>query len=203
MKSNNLLAKGIIVILFTILGIAQTQAQVTFKPGIRAGANFAHFTKGDYYYDDNFYPNERINFTSKTEFYIGFYGALKLSRFYTLQPGIDYSAQGSSYRIPNNNSNSDLNIDYLSFNLMNKFTFNKFNIHVGPTLDFAVSKDFRTENNFDMGFVLGAGFDITPNFGIEGRVKKGIIPVFDNEISDSYHTNVVFSIGGTYTFDVK
>lgn len=198
MKLNYLLTKGIVILLFTFLGIAQSQAQVTFKPGLRGGANFSHFTKGDYYYDD--YVPERVDFSSKTDFYIGFYGAVKLSKYYTLQPGIDYSAQGSSFR--RSNDKGSLKIDYLSFNVINKFTFGTlFNIHLGPTLDFAVNKDFRSETNFDMGFVLGAGINFTPNFGIEARVKKGIIPVFYNDFSDSYHTNVVFSVGGTYSFD--
>lgn len=205
MKLNDLLTKGIVIILFTFFGILQTEAQVTFKPGIRAGANFCHFTKeSNYYYDDNYNPinNSYADFSSKTEFYIGFYGAIKFSKFYTLQPEIDYSSQGSEYRIVNGNT-ANLNVDYLSFEVLNKFTFGNFNVHLGPTLDFTVSKNFNTETNFDMAFVLGAGFNITPNLGIEARVKKGIIPVIYNDLTDTYHTNVVFSIGGTYTFDVK
>jgi len=54
-----------------------------------------------------------------------------------------------------------------------------------------------------MAFVLGAGFNFTPNFGIEARVKKGIIPVYYSDIDSVDHTNVVFSLGATYTFDVK
>jgi hypothetical protein len=84
---------------------------------------------------------------------------------------------------------------------MNKFTFgDRFNLHFGPTLDFTVNRNFDTDANFDMAFVLGVGLSLTPNFGIEARVKKGIIPVVD---FDNNHTNVVFSVGGTYTFDVK
>lgn len=53
MKLNAQITKGLIVILFTFFGISQTQAQVTFKPGLRAGVNFAHFTKGnDYDYNN-------------------------------------------------------------------------------------------------------------------------------------------------------
>ncbi|PWA09104.1 outer membrane beta-barrel protein [Flavobacterium laiguense] len=204
MKTSNQISKGISIIFFILFGISQTQAQVTFKPGIRAGANFSHFTKGSGYYSDpydsNYYNREYVNFSNKTDFYIGFYGALKLSKFYTLQPEIDYSAQGSEYTSPANR-NGNLNVDYLSFEVMNKFTFGEmFNIHFGPTLDFVVSKDFDTDANVDMAFVLGAGVKFTPNFGIEARVKKGIIPVID---FDNNHTNVVFSLGGTYTFDIK
>ena len=174
----------------------QTQAQVSFKPGLRGGANFSHFTKGnDNYYDFDSNPVSD-NYNTLTNFYIGFYGALKLTKYYTLQPEIDYSSQGSNY------NSIELNVDYLSIGVINKFTFSdKFNIHLGPTIDFVVSENFDTDSDVDMAFVLGAGYNFTPNFGIEARVKKGIIPVFDSFYDN--HTNVVFSLGATYTFDLK
>jgi hypothetical protein len=212
MNFTNQISKGILILLFTFFGIQQMHAQVTFRPGFRAGANFSHFTEGDYY--DNSYNNtnyyedlngniqlvdNRMDFSSKTAFYIGFYGALKLSKYYTMQPEIVYSAQGSNYRTSTKNGSFD--VDYLSLELINKFTFGeRFNIHFGPTLDFVVDENFNTEAPIDMAFVLGMGINITPNFGIDARVKKGIIPVVD--FNDN-HTNVVFSVGGTYTFDVK
>ena len=199
--------KTILLLSFTFLGMIATQAQVTFKPGIRAGANFSHFTKGNDYYNDyndndsNDY--DRADFSSKTGFYVGFYGALRLGKVYTMQPELDYSAQGTSYRLPNNKA-GQFDVDYLSFALINKFTFGeRFNFHVGPTLDFLTSKNFRTETNFDMAFVAGFGVNLLPNLGIEARVKKGIIPVIYQDFFDSYHTNVVFSVGATYTFDIK
>jgi len=201
MKFNTKLSKGILFLLFTIFGISQAQAQVSFRPGLRGGANFSHFTRGsNYYYDfNNPSNNGNIDYTTKTDFYLGFYGALKLSKYYTLQPEIDYSAQGSNYRTSTNSVNLD--VDYLSFAVLNKFTFgDRFNLHFGPTLDFVVDRNFNTDASVDMAFVLGAGINLTPNFGIEARVKKGIIPVLDLE---SNHTNVVFSLGATYTFDVK
>jgi hypothetical protein len=204
MKFRNKITKGILILVFAFFGMQQTQAQVSFRPGFRGGANFSHFTKGNDYYSDPFDPsNSNVsngNYSSKTDFYIGFYGALKLTRFYTLQPEFNYSSQGSNYRLGTNNEIT-LDVDYISFSVLNKFTFNdRFNMHFGPTLDFVTNKNFKTETNFDMAFVLGMAVNLTRNFGIEGRVKKGIIPVVD--FNDN-HTNVVFSIGGTYTFDVK
>jgi hypothetical protein len=205
MKFTNQISKGILILLFTFFGILQAKAQVSFRPGLRGGANFSHFTRGNnYYYYDPYNPSnnvsESVDYTTKTDFYLGFYGALKLSKYYTLQPEIDYSAQGSNYRSSTNNS-INLDVDYLSFAVLNKFTFSdRFNVHFGPTLDFVVDKNFNTDASVDMAFVLGAGISLTPNFGIEARVKKGIIPVIDY---DSSHTNVVFSLGATYTFDVK
>lgn len=199
MKLNNRIAKGLIILFFAFFGALQTQAQVSFKPGLRGGANFSHFTKGDYYYSNT----NNVDYNTHTDFYIGFYGALKLSKYYTLQPEIDYSAQGSEYRSSNFGS-ANFKVDYLQIGVVNKFTFNdQFNIHFGPTLDFVVSKNFNTEADVDMAFVLGAGFNFTPNFGIEARVKKGIIPVFYSDDDNNDHTNVVFSLGATYTFDVK
>jgi hypothetical protein len=203
MNFTNQTAKGIFIILFFFFGLIQTQAQVSFRPGLRGGANFSHFTNNNYY-NDPYNPSDIGNpgddYNTKTDFYIGFYGALKLSKYYTLQPEINYSAQGSEYRSSANGS-FNFDIDYLSFGVLNKFTFSdKFNVHFGPTLDFTVNKNFNADANVDMAFVLGMGINLTPNFGIEARVKKGIIPVIDYYSS---HTNVVFSIGGTYTFDVK
>lgn len=221
MKFNKQIIKGLLLVLFVFFGILESQAQVTFRPGVRAGANFSHFTKSDNY--NNSYSN--IDFTSKTAFYAGLYGTLKLTKYYTLQPEINYSAQGSqsnsnysnnnnyyynnnNYYIDindfndnNNNNNKSYNVDYLSFVVINKFTFNdKFNIHLGPTMDFVVSKNFNNRSDVDLAFILGAGYQITPNFGVEVRVKKGIVPVI---VEDDNRTNVVFSVGGTYTFDLK
>lgn len=207
--------KSIIIALVCFFGLTQMNAQVSFKPGIRAGLNFSHFTKGDYgYYGSTYYYDgygnyvqggSNNNFSSKTGFNVGIYGALKLTKHYTLQPEIDYSNQGSYFREANG-SKTKLDVSYLSLAVVNKFTFaDKFNIHVGPTIDFVVDNNFNTDNDVDLSFVLGAGYNFTKNFGIEARVKKGIIPVVDinNYNGSSSHTNVVFQTGITYTFDVK
>lgn len=203
MNSIKKISQGVLILFLALFSIQQTQAQVSFRPGFRGGANFSHFTKGNYYYADPYNTNNSTvtngNYSTKTDFYVGFYGAIKLTKFYTLQPEIDYSSQGSEYRSSTNSF--DFNVDYLSFEVMNKFKFaDRFGIHFGPTLDFVTAKNFNTDSNVDLAFVFGVGIDVTKNFGIEGRVKKGIVPVLDFEDN---HTNVVFSIGATYTFDVK
>lgn len=194
--------KVIVVLALAFFGIAN--AQVTFKPGLRGGVNLSHFTKGDgvYYYDD-FSSDNNVDFSSKADFYLGFYGALHLSKYYTLQPEIDYSRQGSKVKVNGVAGDRQLDVSYLSIGIANKFTFtDKFNVHVGPTVDFQVEDNFNTESEVDFAFFLGAGYNFTKNFGIEARVKKGILPVLD-DYNDNYHTNVVFSFGATYTFDLK
>jgi hypothetical protein len=191
------------ILIIALLGFyGMTQAQVTFKPGVRAGINLTHFTKGDNEnYSSSFYTDQRRDFSSKTDFYLGFYGALRLTKYYTLQPEVDYSRQGANFSDVTGYK-TRLDVSYLSVAVANKFTFtDKFNVHLGPTIDFQVDNNFNTDSEVDLAFFLGAGYNFTKNFGIEARVKKGIIPVLD--YSDGNHTNVVFSFGATYTFDLK
>lgn len=209
--------------LFAIIlgGITISNAQVTFKPGIRGGLNISHFSKGnDAYYTDPYYyegsNTQRREFESKTDFYLGLFGDLKLSKYYSLQPELNYSRQGTTlnYFDSNDKRNSlDYELSYLSVGVANKFTFNKFNIHVGPTIDFLIDSNVRDSNtnnyyygdwydaSVDLAFFLGAGYDITKNFGVEARIKKGIIPVIDTSYGN--HTNVVLSFGAFYKFDLK
>lgn len=196
--------KVAILVILCYFGVANVNAQVSFKPGLRGGLNLSHFSKGDDSYYNDSTTNDR-NFSSITDFYLGFFGDLKLTKYYSLQPEINYSRQGSNYTYFDGdllrNVDRKLEVSYLTFGLANKFTFNKFNIHVGPTIEFLVDQNFNTDANVDLAFFLGAGYDITPNFGLEARIKKGIVPVLD--YSDGNHTNVVFSIGAYYKFDVK
>ena len=192
----------------------QTQAQITFKPTLRAGVNFSHYTKGDNqnYYDSNGNSVSAPEFKSKTDFYAGFAGTLHLTKYYTLQPELDYSRQGSKYTYYDTNisktRSEQFDVSYLSIAILNKFTFNdKFNIHLGPAIDFVVDKSNNTSpTDIDLAFVAGMGYNITKSFGIEARVKKGIVPVNDDYYyyyDDSNHTNVVFSVGAYYSFDLK
>ncbi|SEM78151.1 hypothetical protein SAMN05421856_106262 [Chryseobacterium taichungense] len=68
-------------------------------------------------------------------------------------------------------------------------------------MDFLVEqKNFEASNEVDLGITAGIGVDITNNFGVEARVKKGFIPVytFYND-----HSNVTFQAGVYYTFNMK
>ncbi|SDI35192.1 Outer membrane protein beta-barrel domain-containing protein [Chryseobacterium taeanense] len=196
-----------IISLFTLIISGFSLAQVTFNPGIRAGANFSHFTnKAQWYsYMDFDYSNSTeadINFKNKTDFYIGLFGNIRFAKFYALQPEINYSRQGTKLDTNINNwDGQTITASYIGFQIVNKFYFNKFNIHVGPTMDFLVEqKNFEATNEVDLGITAGIGVDITNNFGIEARVKKGFIPVytFYND-----HSNITFQAGVYYTFNMK
>ena len=210
--------KVFVIAMLTFFGI--TQAQVTFKPGLRAGLNFAHFTIGEGYTNNGGYydingqyvsNNKLTDYKAKTDFNVGFYGALHLTKYYTLQPEINYSRQGSNIEYTSGSSRTTTKVDlgYLSVGIINKFTFtDKFHFLLGPTIDFIVDKPIliarNVDSDVDLAFTAGFGYNFTKNFGIEGRVKKGIIPAYyTSGYSDGNHTNVVFQVGATYTFDLK
>ena len=189
-----------------LLSAFAAEAQVTFKPGIRAGLNFASIRQTD--------------FDSRTDFYAGGFGAIKFSRVYTMQPEITYSRQGGKgeavFYDPFLNAygkvEADIKIDYLSFSVMNKFTFSEsFDIHVGPMIDFQTIANVNTNIEFDMGIMAGVGYTFPFGLTIEARVKKGILDVLETDDYETdefdfaydYNTNFVFSIGGSYIFDVS
>lgn len=185
-------------------------AQVTFQLGIRGGANFTHFTQGngtaDYmYYNENAHSYEPVKasytFKNRTDFYIGFFGNVRLSRFYALQPEFNYSRQGSKVESSGKYDRNEYKISYFGTQLVNKFYFKKFNVLVGPTIDLVVEKDFDASYDFDLGITAGAGYDITKNLGVEARVKQGFLHTINNY--QGKHANVVFQAGVYYTFNMK
>lgn len=203
--------KKIIVIAFILLsGIFTSNAQVTFKPGLRAGAGFSTFSQ------------TRTSY--KTDFYVGAFGEINLTKIYSLQPEITFSQQGSDNVkvIQDYNGGEyvvdyrDLEIDYLSIAMINKFTFNgNFQVQVGPTIDFRLQDNLRYENSdVDLAFVLGLGFKLTPNLTLEARFKKGLVDVLDSDYYSSdyenndyffgdYNTNINFQVGLAYSFGGK
>lgn len=198
--------KKTLLFAFLLLAAISAEAQVTFKPGLRAGVNFSQITNTD--------------LGNKTDFYVGAFGALKLSRFYTLQPEINYSRQGGKGNIivydglQNAESrNVDISLNYVSLSAMNKFTFSdEFNLHVGPTFDIITNSKNNYSTEVDMCLAAGIGYTLPMGLTIEARVKKGIIDVVDSYYTGNYYnslsdygstTNLVFSVGLSYSFEVK
>lgn len=210
--------KTFLILIITFFSLTKIQAQVTFRPGIQAGVNISKITSS--------------GLDSKTDFYIGGFGALKLSKFYTLQPELTYSRQGAKGSVDgfyfirledgqsqtvNETRDLDLSLQYLSFVTINKFNLTE-NIYLlaGPFLDFMVGDEFKIDksNNFiatiskgediDFGIIAGAGFSLPKGISFEARIKKGTRDAFDdNTGSANVNTNLVYQIGATYTFGKK
>lgn len=198
--------KSLFITVLCLLAMIETQAQVSFSPGLRGGANFSKITQTESSF--------------KTDFYIGGYGALKLGKLYTLQPEITYSNQGGNdieihnYNFETNQSNvrfETVTISYVSVGIINKFNFNEqVNFHLGPLIDIQTGRNIYSNSEVDLAFTAGLGYNITNSLAIEGRIKKGIVDVFDSYYQSSnspfvgsYNTNFLFQLGLSYTFEMQ
>lgn len=194
-----------ITLLFICFFALQATAQVTVKPGVRAGLNLATFTNR--------------NFDTRADFYVGGFVAVKLASFYTLQPELTYSRQGATANpyIFTGITYEDImkeekfSLQYLSLGIMNKFTFGSgFHGLVGPTLDFKVGDNFPEFvsddlTDLDLGFMSGVGYTLPMGLTIEARYKAGLLDIFGHSTDEDYEgedliLNSVFQLGLAYTF---
>lgn len=207
--------KLIIATLFLCFGIAKTNAQVTVKPGVKAGLNLSSLTNS--------------NADSKTDFYAGGFVDIKLASFYTLSPEIIYSRQGATVNGFFDNPGSfdpadpafmsrdfDIELQYISLGVMNKFRIVKgFHAMVGPSFDFKVGDNLNNDDliGFDLAILGGLGYTFPIGLTVEARFKQGLADIFGNNYdyyyddNDNYNDNLdniklnqVLQFGVSYTF---
>ncbi|WP_348822372.1 porin family protein [Flavobacterium aestuarii] len=211
----------ITIICFVLMGIVQSNAQVTFEPGIKGGVVFSRLTN----FDSDF----------KTGFYLGGQLAIKFNKVYTLQPELVFSQQGANVEYYNGvgidpyNPNirleyqtEKLSIDYLSLSAINKFSFGTgFHFIVGPSLDFKVNDSFEklytssdSPIGFDFAIVGGFGFSFSNGLSLDARFKQGLVDIYGNNYNtnidsnnngnyDEVVLNQSFQLGLSYSFDIK
>lgn len=203
-------SKKIVFIVFTFLALANLEAQVSFRPGLRGGLSLSTISE--------------MHANYRPEFYFGGFGEINLTKRYALQPEITYVKQGSNnvarnYYDPVTETENvvyqDLKLDYLSFSLMNKLTFGQgFQVLFGPSLDVRLNDNLvRRKNYNDLAFNLGLGYRMPSGLAFDVRFKKGLMDILDSDYyhNDSndhylfgdYNTNINFQIGVSYSFDVK
>jgi len=186
-----------IILLFTFL----INAQVRPKAGIKTGLNISNITN--------------TNYNFKQDFYIGGLLALKASDFYTLQPELTYSRQGAKIQL-NGSSKSKIQLDYFSLAIANKFQLFKnsgFYAIVGAFVDFKIKDNIESSwedvlffiFNWDVGMFVGLDYELSQNFGIEFRYKRGFadLPKIEQTNRDGTQSNTVFQIGLNYKFGHK
>lgn len=205
------------ILLFTVLGLSffsTANAQVTVRPGVKAGLNLSRFT------------NTESDFRSN--FYIGGLAEIKFASFYALQPELVYSRQGATITYFDNPGLSPMgpsverkySLDYVSLGVINKFTFaERFQAVVGPSLDIQVADNFEQELSseligVDLGLVLGIGYSLPNGLAFEARFKQGLMDIFGNNYNNYYDENnngnydelvlnQVLQFGVSYTFGSK
>jgi len=207
-----------VIMLLAVCAFGSANAQVSFKPGVKAGYSASTITGFGADYRNNFY--------------LGAYGNLALGKVYNMQFELMYLRQGAeNISIINYDFNQSketvrtggLYLEYVSLNLINKFNFDKFSLHIGPGLDILVADNessnypgglnggsyvgdaaYSIENEVDLTFNIGLGYNITDKLGVEARMRQGIIePIYARSNDYSYslsNLNRSFMVGLTYTF---
>lgn len=199
--------RNLLIVAIAFLGFQKGQAQTSFRPGLRGGFSFSTISETRSSY--------------KTDFYVGAFGEINITKIYGLQPEITYSRQGSNnvgYYFNDNTQTElvkfrDLQLGYLSFTLLNKLTFGPgIQIQFGPAVDVLVNDNLdKVEMYNDLALISGIAYRLPSGLTFEARLKKGILDVFDssyyNDRNDylfgSYNTNVNFQLGLSYAFGGK
>ena len=204
-----------IIIAAVLLVSTLSSAQVSFKPGVKGGFSSSIITGYGADYRNNFY--------------LGAFGNLALGKMYNMQFELLYLRQGADNlqvkAFSNDGTNRQIKptnvpLDYLSLNLINKFNFDKFNMQIGPGIDFKISENqiptypegtgvyydnavYDINTGVDLTFNIGLGYSITPQLGIEARMRQGILePIYANvgNYTSGSHLNRSFQVGITYMF---
>lgn len=191
--------RKLIILGLMVFGFTAAQAQKEFRTGLRGGLNISTI--------------EDIEASPKTGFYVGAFGNIKFTKFYSLQPELNFSMQGandvylsSRYFPDTNGGKDDIPLNYLGFAVMNKFNLKSFFLQVGPSIDFLINESVYNQSSMDLSLNLGLGYDITNDLSIEGRYKVGVADVVDDNYTWFYffsdiNYNSVFQVGLTYKFN--
>ncbi|MEP0263973.1 porin family protein [Dokdonia sp.] len=192
------MGKVFLTVLFVIMATTAF-SQITIKPGVRAGVNFSNVTSSN------------SNFDTNTDFYIGVFTEINFTSFYALQPELNYTRQGAN---SNSLGQSDIEIQYLSLAVANKFSpFKVLKLHfiAGPAINIKVGDNlnnsftgFEFFNRFDVLVFGGIGYSFPFNLSVEARYNIGLEGNFDENFVDNDNgprVNEVIQIGATYKFD--
>lgn len=169
-------------------------------PGIKLGLNSSNISK--------------TALEPKNGLYIGAFLKIPITDYYALQPEILYSNQGGE---SNSMDYGDVNINYLSIGIPNKFyvtPFNGFHFIVGLSLDINLKNNFINFTNFtideeispvDVAVLGGIGYEFPFGLALEARYKQGTISVDFLGSDDLYeepgsNLNGVFQVGAAYKF---
>lgn len=146
---------------------------------------------------------------------------LRLQKFMRCSQELNYTRQGSNnvarnYYDENTQSDRiehlDLEINYLSLSVMNKFTLPQgIQFQAGPTLDILLNDNLavRKAQN-DLGLVLGVAYALPSGLTFEARFKKGLLDILSSDyyqnnsnnyyLFGDYNTNINFQLGVSYSF---
>lgn len=195
--------KKIFLFVIALGPVFPAAAQRSKAVGLRAGVNVSHIT--------------RTVFSARPAFYAGLTGEIRMNEVYALQVELGYSGQGALGEVKTERnynrsfSASGIRTDYFTVGMMNKLSFNRsFSFMAGVSGEQELSRNPFITRMPDLAVALGAEYKFLPGFGLEVRVKRGLLDIFDNSsyttgkytgnLGIGSHANLVMQAGLVYYF---
>lgn len=200
--------------LFLSAAVAVSTLTFAQQFGVKGGLNVSSIS------DEGFSESN-----SKTGFYAGVFMNAPIAESFSIQPEVLYNNLGAKYTTnlgPLGTYEDKLSLDYISVPVMLQYNVvPQFYLEAGPELGFLVNaKSDRTYtgdieandtqqldtddfNKFNFGLGIGAGFNITQNFGVNARYVAGFSDVTDENSDpspDANNKNNTFQVGLSYKF---
>ncbi len=179
---------------------AQDEDPLFTRAGFKFGGNYANIT-GDL---ENTDARVRMHLGAVIEFPV-------TSNFF-VQAEVLYSAQG--YTVEENNVENDISLNYLTLPIIAKYYFvPKFSFETGPRFATLANESnsigdesdefFNTYNDFDFGWVFGAGFKAESGLFFQLHYTLGISNILNSDVTDISSNNSIAQISVGYLFKTK
>lgn len=199
--------------LFVGAAIAMSSLAFAQQFGIKGGMNLSTISNTE---DAFAAPGDaNVNSKSKVGFNVGVFANLPIAESFSIQPELLYNALGTKLTGEDELGNEDAltwNLDYLSLPVM--FQYNAtpaFYLEAGPQFSYLLSSKLKYNDNatdndtdgmnkFDVGVGIGAGYWITPNFGVNARYIAGFTDIVEDNPTDNMLKNNNLQVGLAYKF---
>ena len=182
--------KILLLVTFLVFGLITIQAQQS-RYGFRLGVNYS-----DIDFNDGGSGLINADDDARIGFAAGFFATYYLSEKFSIQPELQFSAQGEKTQVVNRDSSS---LDRLNYNalqlpiLLNYHITENLSISVGPQVGLRIwewerSDDYET---FLFSAVGGIGYYVTDNIGIDLRASYGFTDVIKTSNECTFNANGV------------
>ncbi len=198
--NKNIFIVVILLLACTNIARAQDDDPLYTRAGFKFGANYANVT-GDL---ENTDARIRMHLGAVIEFPV-------TQRFY-VQAEVLYSAQG--YTFDEAGVENEISLNYLALPIIAKYYFTpRFSFETGPRFatlanasdgrDDTPDEFFDTFNDFDFGWVFGAGYKAESGLFFQLHYTLGLSNIINTNVTDISSNNSIAQLSVGYLFKTK
>jgi len=171
--------------------------------GVRAGVNLAKFRLSD------FPSGDEPSIQNKTSMHAGFFMNAPLGGMFAIQPGVEYSGQGSKYSEGSDHGEFDMHYINVPVMLQWKSTGGFF-LETGPQAGILLRANLDDEEvedetfkTLDLSWGAGLGYLSRIGLGVNARFNYGLSNILEGDSDDDTSPqlkNQVIQVGLVYHF---